>query len=285
MADEKGYGAMETGTPPRPLIVSMDTLAQECARLAADLAVVQAAVRALAGQGLGPIPATGTRTRAPLDGPSGGGTSAALGAAVEALPNGVAHGKGAAALTVEGTDGADGVAARGGNGGAAIRVTAMDGAVGVQVHADRGPGIRVQSAGSGLQIESVGAPGIYAEATDAAAVVASSVGAHGVHALGGGVTGGLGTSPRPCGVFAEGGSGDGVYATGEDVAVRGISLSGYGASFAGGAAPLHLAPAETIGAPATGAHRQGALFMDAGGALWLCTASGTPGTWGRIMVR
>jgi hypothetical protein len=139
--------------------------------------------------------------------------------------------------------------------------------------------------GTRLRAASERGPALYAETTSGDAIIASSLDAHGVHALGGGVTGGLSFVSRPCGVFAEGGSGDGVYATGEEVAVRGMSASGYGASFAGGTAPLYLAPATTVGAPTTKAHQQGTLFVDADTTLWLCIADGVPGTWKRVVVQ
>ena len=146
-------------------------------------------------------------------------------------------------------------------------------------------GLRIASRGGAVSIASTEGHGIYAESRDADAVVASSLNAHGMHAVGGGVRGGLGTSPGPCGVFAEGGTGDGVYATSKAVALHGVSPEGYGASLAGGTAPLHLEPAATVGAPTTGDHRLGTLYVDADAALWLCVADGTPGAWRQVVVR
>ncbi|MEJ7655126.1 MAG: hypothetical protein WKH64_18215 [Chloroflexia bacterium] len=37
-----------------------------------------------------------------------------------------------------------------------------------------------------------------------------------------------------------------------------------------------------MGKPTTGAHLIGELFLDRAAALWICTASGTPGTWRRV---
>jgi hypothetical protein len=56
-----------------------------------------------------------------------------------------------------------------------------------------------------------------------------------------------------------------------------------GGFFAGGAAALHLVPALTAGHPRTGSHLRGDLLMDRTGTLWLCVASGTPGTWHKIL--
>jgi hypothetical protein len=140
------------------------------------------------------------------------------------------------------------------------------------------------SAGGGLRLSSEQEPALYAETAGADAVVASSLSGHGLHAIGGGVRGGAGASLHPCGVFAEGGSGDGLYATGDETAVRGVSSTGYGASFAGGKAPLHLVPALTVGCPTAGEHQCGALVVDAEGSFWVCVAGGHPGTWRRVVV-
>jgi len=238
-----------------------------------------------------------------VDGAAGAATLDLLAARLDALAHeharliaelaALKEGNGAPAI--QRTDGADGIGVSD-DGSVAIHVTGADGVIGVRIVTERGPGIRITSSGTGLQIESMrggvyvmseAGPAVYAETTGADAVIASSLGAHGagLHALGGGVRGGAGTSPRPCGVFAEGGSGDGVYATGEDAAVRGVSVTGYGAVLAGGAAPLRLVPSDTAGAPHTGAHVPGTLVVDAHATLWLCVDKGTPGVWKRIVVQ
>jgi hypothetical protein len=55
--------------------------------------------------------------------------------------------------------------------------------------------------------------------------------------------------------------------------------AGLGGSFAGSLAPLRLVPAGTPGAPKSGAHAAGELYVDSAGNLYCCTAGGTPGTW------
>ena len=55
--------------------------------------------------------------------------------------------------------------------------------------------------------------------------------------------------------------------------------AGYGASLAGGLAPLHLTPAASAGPPATGSHVLGELYVDSNGVQYRCAAAGTPGTW------
>jgi hypothetical protein len=76
----------------------------------------------------------------------------------------------------------------------------------------------------------------------------------------------------------------GVQATGGDT---GVSASGgeYGAAFSGNKAPLRLHPASTQGAPASGVHRQGELYIDSQGHLFLCLATGTPGTWKEVVLK
>ena len=65
--------------------------------------------------------------------------------------------------------------------------------------------------------------------------------------------------------------------------MQGQSTTGLGGSLQGGLAPLRLVPAASgTGAPATGAHAAGELFVDAAGSLYYCRAGGTPGTWTRL---
>src|SRR5215208_616061 len=77
--------------------------------------------------------------------------------------------------------------------------------------------------------------------------------------------------------------GDGINGVATNASgVRGSSNSLYGGLFQGGKAPLKLQPSHTGGRPTTGQHTKGELFMDSGGALFVCTADGTPGTWRRF---
>jgi hypothetical protein len=55
--------------------------------------------------------------------------------------------------------------------------------------------------------------------------------------------------------------------------------TGYGGTLAGGLAPLRLVPAVSGGAPASGSHQTGELYVDNSGNLFYCTVAGTPGTW------
>ena len=63
------------------------------------------------------------------------------------------------------------------------------------------------------------------------------------------------------------------------VGVVGVSTSGIGITATGGLAPIQLQPAAGSGEPSTGTHARGELFVDNSGDLFLCTASGSPGTW------
>jgi microcystin-dependent protein len=46
--------------------------------------------------------------------------------------------------------------------------------------------------------------------------------------------------------------------------------------------PIELVPMPQVGPPTTGTWRLGTLAMDAVGALWRCSAPGTPGSWEQV---
>lgn len=93
-----------------------------------------------------------------------------------------------------------------------------------------------------------------------------SFGVSGVTDFGTGVSG----VSRPLG----GGGGGGVGVSGQASGATGI-----GGYFTGGRAPLSLGLAGSVGAPSRGAHDAGDIYLDSAAAMWLCVASGTPGTW------
>jgi len=64
--------------------------------------------------------------------------------------------------------------------------------------------------------------------------------------------------------------------------VSGTSDYGYGLHGSGGLAPLLLDSGSTTGAPSTGMHRVGELYVDAFGSLFYCVVSGSPGVWSQI---
>jgi len=96
-----------------------------------------------------------------------------------------------------------------------------------------------------------------------------------------GGTGVSGMSTAGVGVSGSSSDATGVVgaALGVGAGVKGLSTSGYGMVGTGGLAPLVLTPAAAPGAPTTGDHVAGALYTDSVGALFLCAAAGTPGTW------
>lgn len=94
-----------------------------------------------------------------------------------------------------------------------------------------------------------------------------------------------GESTSSVGVYGKSTSSDGVYGdSSTGAAVRGASTSGVGGAFAGGQAAIRLTPAASgIGAPTTGTHQIGELYVDSVGGLFYCIAAGTPGTWARVI--
>jgi hypothetical protein len=131
-----------------------------------------------------------------------------------------------------------------GAGNVAIQGDGDDGAVGVRGTSDSASGVE-GTGGSGV--------GVFGQSTSASGVA------------------GLSTSGP--GVGAASTSGPGVLAS---------SNTGIGGSFIGGLAPLQLSFPGTPGAPTTGTHAKGEIFLDSNAVLWVCTANGTPGTWVRL---
>jgi hypothetical protein len=89
------------------------------------------------------------------------------------------------------------------------------------------------------------------------------------------------------GVYGEhtGSSGFGVVGDGKGsgrAGVLGRNPGGYGGQFDGGLAQLKLNPKGTAGKPTSGAHTKGEIYLDSAANLFVCTASGTPGTWSRV---
>jgi len=117
-------------------------------------------------------------------------------------------------------------------------------------------------------------------------------GVHGVSVRGGsGLKGdgkfgvfGLSSTSGGFGVWGQhSGSGHGVNGDSSSGAgVHGKSTSGYGGLFEGGKAQLRLVPKSTTGRPTTGSHAKGELYLSSAGTLYICVASGTPGTWRKV---
>jgi hypothetical protein len=108
-----------------------------------------------------------------------------------------------------------------------------------------------------------------------------------IRAEGGKKAGGFGAGVLAIGdeaVVARGTS-FGIDATGSDTAVAGVSDKGIGGFFAGKQAPIRLAAAGTAGAPTSGLHHRGELYVDSAGVLFYCTTDGTPGTWKQVVLK
>jgi hypothetical protein len=54
---------------------------------------------------------------------------------------------------------------------------------------------------------------------------------------------------------------------------------GVGGYFAGGRAQIQIIPNGGVGAPTSGPHFAGDIYMDAAKVMWICTVNGTPGTF------
>jgi len=74
------------------------------------------------------------------------------------------------------------------------------------------------------------------------------------------------------GVKGESSNGPGVYGDGH-----------FGGQFKGTAAQLSLVPGASIGAPTSGAHVMGEIYMDSAASLFICIASGPPPKWVRVV--
>jgi len=175
-----------------------------------------------------------------------------------------------------------------GGGNAAVTADATAGATGVKITTDGGPAVDVHggeinvvnmSGGPAVQGHSQHSTGIAGSTSQpggwAVAGIAFGTNATGVY--------GEGIESNGPGVFGNADAADGVIgSSGRSSGVLGKSVLGYGGSFQGGAAPLHLEPATVKGHPTSGAHKRGDFWVDSAGALFFCVTGGTPGVWKRV---
>jgi hypothetical protein len=70
---------------------------------------------------------------------------------------------------------------------------------------------------------------------------------------------------------------------GSGAGVEADSATGYGIAATGGLAPLFLQPAASAGAPTSGTHAVGELYVDSNGVVFACQGAGTPGTWVQVL--
>jgi len=125
--------------------------------------------------------------------------------------------------------------------------------------------------------------GVVGDATgpDTAGVLGRNSTGHGVRGEGGPGVVGICTQTG-----AEAGEPSGGFA-----GVRGRSTSGpgvfgvgnYGGQFKGASAQLSLVPGTQAGRPTTGHHNIGEIYMDSAATLFVCVASGDPGTWVKVV--
>ncbi len=68
------------------------------------------------------------------------------------------------------------------------------------------------------------------------------------------------------------------------VGVQGVGLGGTGVGgwFVGARAALTLGTAAAPGAPTSGAHLIGDIYLDSAAVVWVCIGTGTPGSWVRL---
>lgn len=136
--------------------------------------------------------------------------------------------------------------------------------------------------------------GVRGLSTSGAGVLGETVGADGAGVLG--RHGDTGT-----GVLGQGNpgvvgscrtrQGRGLPIPGHFAGVKGESIDGpgvlgdghVGGQFKGTAAQLSLVPAAGVGKPTSGPHVMGEIFMDSQASLFVCVASGIPGTWVKVV--
>ena len=58
--------------------------------------------------------------------------------------------------------------------------------------------------------------------------------------------------------------------------------SRYGGKFDGSRAQLLLVPKSGTGRPTTGVHTKGEIYLDSAASVFVCTKTGTPGTWRKV---
>jgi hypothetical protein len=68
--------------------------------------------------------------------------------------------------------------------------------------------------------------------------------------------------------------------------VAGIAANtGYAGFFSGGLSQLRVNPKALAGKPTSGSHLKGEIYMDSNAALFVCSGSGTPGTWRKVTTK
>jgi hypothetical protein len=159
-------------------------------------------------------------------------------------------------------------------------------------------GVLGESTGNGYGVygTSTDGDGVAGWSTNALAVRAQSVNGHAVQAVSHNQSGVNSASVNSYGVRGFSANSVGVLATTNSatwagllaendsgapggVAVIALGQAGIGVYASGEQAAVQLGRSSLAGAPTTGFHNAGELVLDANADLYLCKASGTPGTW------
>jgi hypothetical protein len=154
-------------------------------------------------------------------------------------------------------------------------------------HDNAGFGVAGRSSNIGVFGESTGSGvGVYGASTGGDGVQAVSQNQSGVNGASTNSYGVRGFSANSVGVLAASNSatGAGLLAQNDSgapggVAVIALGQAGVGVYASGEHAAVHLGRNSLSGAPTAGFHTAGELVLDANADLYLCKASGTPGTW------
>jgi hypothetical protein len=172
------------------------------------------------------------------------------------------------------------------NNGTAVTGVAGTSGTGVNGLSTSGTGVGgFSTSGTGVDGESDSGTGVTGQSGTGMGVLGKSIGGPGVEGASGSGTGVYGNSSSGPGVLGNSKTGQGMLGIsfGSGPAVQGNSTSGVGGVFSGGEAALQLvSTASAPGAPTTGAHTSGDIWIDSKGTLWVCITSGTPGTWVRL---
>ena len=197
---------------------------------------------------------------------AGGGHTGVLGVATNADGIGV-DARGATAVRAQGDTAVD---AEGGIGGTAIKAASSSTTPAVVVSNTSGDGIDATGTnGAGIS-------GTASGQDSGIGVLGTGKGQFGIGVAGNGDDVGVAGSGINVGVRAHAVNGTGLTAD---------SPGGLGGDFSGKEAPIRLDPASTAGAPTTGTHHKGELYVDSKGQLFLCVAdsvNGNPGSWKHV---
>jgi hypothetical protein len=155
--------------------------------------------------------------------------------------------------------------------------------VGVQAFGDQSAVDATSAHGTAVKAKSKSGVGVDATNDNGIGVSGTGKGEYGIGVAGGGDDVGVQGNGINVGVRAHSFDGNGMYAdSNKSSAVLGQSINGVGGEFIGGQAPLRLVPSATVGAPKTGIHHKGELYVDTNGDLFYCKADGTPGVWKKV---